>query len=241
MTEDNKSDLYAALSAAQAEMGHAVAKDRTNPHFKSAYATLGAVLEVAMPVLSKHGFALLQYREGDNLITELGHKSGQCVRTSYPLEPVKKDPQGWGSAMTYARRYQAMALLGLAPEDDDGNEASQRPGAPKQAQRQQQRPAPQQVPEERRPEPTPAIESAQSNVPEWAQKGAAWAMTAIQEMGESVVRERVFGGDAPADLAGHYSVAMLQMLGEEAGRKELKILADELREWRNARRQHDAA
>lgn len=235
MTTENRNELYAALAAAQAEMGHAVLKDASNPHFRSSYATLGAVLEVAMPVLPKYGLALLQFREGDNLITELGHKSGQCIRTSYPLEPVKKDPQGWGSAMTYARRYQAMALLGLAPEDDDGNEASQR----------QPRPQPQQkAPPKAAPAPAPVKGEASSqdaSPPEWAVKGAAWFTGGpLASMGAAVIRERVFGADAPADVVAYFSAPSLASMGQAKAREELGYAEKEWRIWK-AERQGDAA
>ena len=127
-TDSDTKDMgpfYAALGKAQGEMGSGVGKDAKNPHFKSQYATLSACLAVAMPALARHGFALIQYREGSDLVTRLGHSSGTELITLYPLEPSKKTEQGWGSAITYARRYQVMALLGLAPEDDDGNAVTQ--------------------------------------------------------------------------------------------------------------------
>lgn len=120
--------LFASLAKAHADMGGSVTKDRTNPHFHSSYATLAAVLQVATPALSAHGLVLVQYREGNELVTRLAHESGAELRTTYPLKPRQDTEQGWGSAITYARRYQAMALLGLAPADeDDGQAASSGP------------------------------------------------------------------------------------------------------------------
>lgn len=125
-------ELAAALVAAQAEFG-AVAKDTANPFFKSKYADLPAVKAEAQPVLAKHKLAVIQepgYRviEGkihDTLTTTVVHETGQSKSSTMILRPVKADPQAQGSAITYAKRYAFMAVLGLvADEDDDGNAAS---------------------------------------------------------------------------------------------------------------------
>lgn len=136
--------LAAALSAAQGEF-EAVAKTETNPFFKSKYAGLPDVIKTASPILAKHGLAVSQLitwnGEYDCLTTILMHKSGQCLRETMRLHLTKDDPQGQGSAVTYARRYAYMAALGLvADEDDDGNAAS-RQSHP--AQQQRRRPPPQ--------------------------------------------------------------------------------------------------
>jgi hypothetical protein len=103
-----------------------------NPHFRSKYADLATCLKAIRPVLSKHGLALVQRTriEGERmvLVTELRFKS-EVVSGEWLLEPVKRDPQGWGSAMTYGRRYTAPAMVGVASDDDDdGNAASATPG-----------------------------------------------------------------------------------------------------------------
>lgn len=123
-------NLAAALSAAQGEIG-IVEKDRENPFFKSSYATLDAVIKATKAPLSKHGLAVVQTTEiGPEgrvmLRTSLIHKSGEKVESVYPIVPIKNDPQGYGSAITYARRYCLSAIVGVAPaeDDDDGNEAS---------------------------------------------------------------------------------------------------------------------
>lgn len=108
-----------------------VLKDSTNPHFHASYASLRAVLEAVEKPLLDNGLALVQptvaHEDGSQVcLTYLMHVSGEWIGSSYRLNPVKTDPQGFGSALTYARRYQALAVLGLAPEDDDGNEASRR-------------------------------------------------------------------------------------------------------------------
>lgn len=116
-----------ALVAAQAELD-GVAKDSTNPHFKNEYASLSAVWKAAKGPLNKAGVAVIQIPVVSNgeqlLVTTLAHTSGEWFRGTYKVAPIKADPQGYGSAMTYARRYSLMAMTGLTPEDDDGNAAS---------------------------------------------------------------------------------------------------------------------
>jgi len=123
--------LYSALAAAQAEMGRAL-KDTANPHFKSKYADLASVCDACMPALSKHGIAVLQPSFDDEtgryVKTILVHgDSGESVECRVPLIVAKTDMQGYGSAVTYARRYGLMGMAGIAPEDDDGNAAAKSP------------------------------------------------------------------------------------------------------------------
>jgi len=128
----NKSDsitaLAAALSLAQGEMA-AAKKSTDNPYFKSKYADLGEIIETARGPLAKNGLAISQLvqPDSDHAIVEsiLLHKSGEWISGIIQLKPVKTDPQGIGSAITYARRYGLGALLNMATEaDDDGNAAS---------------------------------------------------------------------------------------------------------------------
>lgn len=101
------------------------AKTATNPHFRSTFAPLPEVLDYVRPALAQHGLTITQLTDGYELITLLMHTSGEWLSSRYPLHPVKDDPQGLGSAVTYARRYTLLALLGLAgDDDDDGNTAS---------------------------------------------------------------------------------------------------------------------
>lgn len=122
-------NLYQALLAFAAE-AEPVMKSAENPHFKSSYADLSEVFRVARPAMQKAGLVLTQamaFGEAGAIycVSKLIHaKSGEWVRSYHPLTPQRSDSQGIGSAYTYARRYSAMAILGLAPEDDDG-EASQ--------------------------------------------------------------------------------------------------------------------
>jgi hypothetical protein len=127
MTDTKHKGLYAALATAQAEMGKAL-KDSSNPAFKSKYADLASVVDACMPALSRAGIAVLQPpfddETGRYVKTIFVHgESGETVECRVPLIIGKNDMQGYGSAVTYARRYGLMGMAGIAPEDDDGNAA----------------------------------------------------------------------------------------------------------------------
>jgi hypothetical protein len=125
--------LAGALARAQAEIKAAV-KESENPAYKtggkvSKYADLGAVWEACRVPLCKNGLSIVQTTDFDKddvwLVTTLLHASGEKISGRYPLRPTKIDPQGFGSALTYARRYTIAAMVGVvADEDDDGNRAS---------------------------------------------------------------------------------------------------------------------
>ncbi len=124
--------LAEALVAAQAEMGAAV-KDSQNPHFKSSFASLKAVRDACVPILNKHGIAVLQPPASEDGLTvtvntTLLHTSGETLTSALTVKPVKSDPQGIGSAITYARRYGLAGMVGLAfaDEDDDGEASAGR-------------------------------------------------------------------------------------------------------------------
>ncbi len=124
--------LAGALAKAQAEMGKAL-KQNTNPAFRSKYADLGNVMDACLPALNKHGIAVIQPTVDDEsgryVETVLLHESGETLRCRVPLIVQKNDMQGYGSAVTYARRYGLMCMSGIAPDDDDGNAAAE--AAPK--------------------------------------------------------------------------------------------------------------
>lgn len=126
---DHKS-IFAALAAAQMEMGKAV-KDTKNDHFRSKYADLASVMDACMGALNKHGICVMQPtgedESGRYVKTILAHTSGETVECRVPLIVAKNDMQGYGSAVTYARRYGLMSMAGIAPEDDDGNAAAKSP------------------------------------------------------------------------------------------------------------------
>ena len=130
-------EIATALIKAQQEIGKAHT-DKTNPHFRSKYASLEAVMDAVLPALHKHGLCVIQApkvhtrlkgglpngEEFQTLETMLIHESGQEIVGTYLLKPVKEDPQGYGSALTYARRYSLASMLGVVQEDDDGHAAS---------------------------------------------------------------------------------------------------------------------
>jgi len=121
------SKLATALAIAQGEMEGAK-KDATNPFFNSVYATLDSVVTALRLPLSKNGLSYVQlpYNAAGRVgvRTMLMHNSGEWISSTFELMPVKNDPQSLGSTLTYCRRYTLMAIVGIAPEDDDGNGGS---------------------------------------------------------------------------------------------------------------------
>ena len=125
---DTKTGIYGALAKAQIAMGPAL-KDSTNPAFKSKYADLASVMAACLPALNSNGIAVIQPPIDDEsgarfVKTILAHESGETLECRVPLIIGKNDMQGYGSAVTYARRYGLMSMAGIAPEDDDGNAAA---------------------------------------------------------------------------------------------------------------------
>lgn len=124
-------NIASALVRAQRAFGPAL-KTSTNPHFRSKYADLSACVEAVIDSLNAAGIALIQQcHECDNGViveTVFIHESGESFSAGKLHVPASKhDAQGYGSAMTYARRYSLMAACGIAPEDDDGNAATKAP------------------------------------------------------------------------------------------------------------------
>lgn len=122
------SAIAKAFVAAKKEFAPAL-KTSTNPHFRSKYADLAGCLEAVNDALLNHGIAIIQETaESDSGVvveTVFIHESGETIRGGKLHVPAsKQDPQGYGSALTYARRYSVMAACGIAAEDDDGNAAS---------------------------------------------------------------------------------------------------------------------
>ncbi|MHB1098337.1 MAG: ERF family protein [Burkholderiales bacterium] len=121
-----------AAAFVKAQKGFAPAlKTSSNPHFRSKYADLSACVEAVIDSLNKEGIALIQmpHESESGVIVEtiFLHESGESMSGGKLYTPAsKQDPQGYGSALTYARRYGLMAACGIAPEDDDGNAASRR-------------------------------------------------------------------------------------------------------------------
>jgi len=123
-------ELAAAFIAAKKKFAPAL-KASTNPHYKSKYADLSACIEAVDDAFLESGIVMYQEtiesNEGVIVETILLHESGDSLRCGRLFVPAqKRDPQGFGSALTYARRYSLMAAVGIAPEDDDGNAASKK-------------------------------------------------------------------------------------------------------------------
>jgi hypothetical protein len=124
-------NIATALVKAQKAFGPAL-KSSTNPHFKSKYADLSACVEAVIEGLNEAGIAMIQRTSEDmngvTVETVFIHESGEMLECGKLHVPAsKQDPQGYGSALTYARRYSLMAACGIAPEDDDGNAATRKP------------------------------------------------------------------------------------------------------------------
>jgi len=122
-----------ASALVRAQRGFAPAlKTSTNPHFRSKYVDLAGCIEAVVDALNAAGIALIQRTSEDStgvtVETVFVHESGEMMECGKLHVPAsKQDAQGYGSALTYARRYSLMAAAGIAPEDDDGNAASRTP------------------------------------------------------------------------------------------------------------------
>lgn len=171
--------IAAALAKAQIAIEGA-SKDKTNPAFRSKYADLSSVQEACRDALATNNIAVIQ-SPGDGeagrvtLTTLLAHASGEWICGAVSAPVSKNDAQAVGSAITYLRRYSLAAMVGVAPEDDDGNAASGRDdrGSYRQA-------------EERREPPrtesrTPA--NGRSHDPSWEAARAAFCATLTNEFG----------------------------------------------------------
>lgn len=132
-TSEPPKTLMAAIHAVQAEMSN-LPKSASNPHFKSKYVPLDKLMEAMMPLLNKNGLVWLTLpccltdgEEKPGLEYRLQHvESKEGLMGVMALLAAKDDPQGQGSAITYARRQSIMAVFGVAGEsDDDGNAATE--------------------------------------------------------------------------------------------------------------------
>ena len=123
-------EIAKALSVVQSKLEGAK-MDATNPFFKHKYATLASVWSACRELLASNGLSVVQTCSvGDNggliVDTTLLHTSGQWIGGELAVKPAKDDPQGIGSAITYARRYGLAAIIGVCPEDDDAEAATER-------------------------------------------------------------------------------------------------------------------
>lgn len=127
-TSESITSIAPALLKAQKAIKFA-SKDAKNPHFKNTYADLPAVIDAVKSALNDNGIMFAQSATDSDptylrLTTRLIHESGEWVEDTCTMPLAKNDPQGYGAAMTYARRYCLAALVGLYQDDDDGNTAS---------------------------------------------------------------------------------------------------------------------
>jgi hypothetical protein len=119
-------NIAKALILFQVKMGE-VYKDAKNPFFKSSYATLSTIQESIKEPLIESGLTVCQFPTGEHgLTTLILHESGEYLLSNYTMTPVKNDPQGIGSCITYQKRYALVSALNLnvQDEDDDANKAT---------------------------------------------------------------------------------------------------------------------
>jgi len=120
------SKIAKALILFQVKMGE-IYKDAKNPFFKSSYATLSNIQDAIKEPLIESGLTVCQFPTGEHgLTTLILHESGEYLMSEYTMTPVKNDPQGIGSCITYQKRYALVSALNLnvQDEDDDGNKAT---------------------------------------------------------------------------------------------------------------------
>lgn len=130
MTAQSKiqNSLASAMAAAFSQIEGAT-KSANNPHYKSKYADLGAVIDAVKPPLIANGLFFTQHPEpsdrGITVETWLHHAGGESLSLGKLFVPANKnDAQAYGSALTYARRYALVTAFGVPVEDDDGNAAA---------------------------------------------------------------------------------------------------------------------
>lgn len=182
--------IAAALVKAQKEFGPAL-KTSNNPHFRSKYADLSACIEAVIDGLNNNGIYLMQLNEerehGICVQTIFIHESGEQISSGSLYVPAaKNDPQGFGSALTYARRYSLMAACGIAPEDDDGNAAKAPAPRPAVA------PAPQAAPAAKPKAEPVAAPKMQGKDGEWQLKVKSEPDTSFEDWLKVVVDATVF-------------------------------------------------
>lgn len=125
-TSQEIAQLATALSKAQGEMTGAK-KGTVNPFFKSKYSDLASVMEAIADPFAKHGLSFVQSPgfDGQNVTvtTRIMHESGEWIEGTVVLPPTKNDAQGYGSSISYGKRYGLQAMTGCPSIDDDANAA----------------------------------------------------------------------------------------------------------------------
>jgi hypothetical protein len=137
MSDEYDTNIAAALVGAISELTDPN-MDAQNPHFKNHYATLKSCLDTVRPTLARHGLVLMQFvmpsaNGGDRLVTRLLHESGGFMEDEGISLVGADNMQKLGSAISYARRYGLLAILGLVGDPDDDAEIASAPAAPPKA------------------------------------------------------------------------------------------------------------
>ena len=220
-------EIASALAKAQGAMDNAT-KDRVNPAFKSRYADLASVRDAVTGPLSANGIALVQgprtIDQGVEVETRLIHTSGQWLACTVSAAPKAFDPQSVGSCVTFLRRYGAMAICNLAPDDDDGNAASGRSDGPPAWQGRQD--APQRV-------TAPAPAPAPAPVAKWADSARKAFCADLDKIGISYENVAAYceslGRPRPSVLApDQRSVLVAALLGAGRARFDAFLAAPPL-------------
>lgn len=193
--------LFSALLRAQGKMGGLV-PDSTNPHLKNKYASLAAVLDVVQGPLREAGIVLYQSATlADNAVVVMSAlihpESGEQIQEQLPIPVANLTAQAIGGAITYGRRYLAMAMCGLAPDDDDdGNAVSQGQAA-------------QRKPQSQRPQaPAPTHRNQPQTTPEPPPNDLPTSLDDLPELAPAqAAEENPFHGDAPPAKVGQLTEA----------------------------------
>ncbi len=128
MQSETIGKLAEALAKAQKHIDGAK-KGAVNPHLRSKYADLSSVWAACRDALADNGLAVTQHMAdmgapgAVKVVTTLMHASGEWLSGETVMPVTKQDAHGYGSAITYARRYSLAAMVGVSPEDDDASAA----------------------------------------------------------------------------------------------------------------------
>jgi hypothetical protein len=129
--------LILALSKARGEFGDiprtrtAVVRMKSGGQYSYTYADLADVLTAVVPALSAYELAVSQYPDGAEIVTEIWHSSGACLRRRWPIKAMPQrsldDAQSYQSAVQVAKRYALTAALNISSEETvEGDPKAQR-------------------------------------------------------------------------------------------------------------------
>ena len=219
MQSESITALACALSAFQAQC-EAATKNAANPHLKNKYADLASIWDAIREPLGVNGLSVVQLPMPGvggviNLRTQLLHKSGEWIASELAMPCAKQDPQGYGSALTYARRYALAAMLGVTQEDDDADRAVRGPAA---------QPAQQQRPPQAQPKPSAPVmpDNAQTlTEPQMRKIGAEVTRTGLSK--EQFLDWMAFNTDGKTsrkDLTKAEATALIEHLANTADAHE---------------------